>query len=83
MKLIYFAWIKSQIGISEEDVDPPESVTTVGELLTWLAERGPQFAAALQDRDVIRVAINQEFADTNATIAPGDEVALFPPVTGG
>jgi molybdopterin synthase sulfur carrier subunit len=83
MKVLYFAWLKSKIGVAEEDVAPPADVTTVGALLDWLAGRGPRHAAALADRSVVRVAINQEYAALDQPIRPGDEVALFPPVTGG
>ncbi len=83
MKLLYFAWLKTKTGRSEEEVSPPEGVATVGELLTWLEGRGPEFADALSDREAIRVAVNQSFAKNSDPIGPNDEVALFPPVTGG
>ncbi|GIK99248.1 MAG: molybdopterin synthase sulfur carrier subunit [Alphaproteobacteria bacterium] len=83
MKLLYFAWLKSKTGIGEEDVTPPPEVSTVAELLDWLAGRGPGYAAALADRRVVRVAVNQEYAGPEHPVAIGDEIALFPPVTGG
>ena len=83
MKLLYFAWLKSKTGIAEEQVEAPAEVTNVGELLTWLKGRGPGYAEALADLDVIRVAVNQEYAQPDHPVKPGDEVALFPPVTGG
>ena len=83
MKLLYFAWLRSKTGIGEEDVSPPAGIATVGELLDWLAGRGPGYAAALADRRVVRVAVNQEYVGPDHPVAPGDEVALFPPVTGG
>ncbi len=83
MKLLYFAWLRTRIGLAEEEVSPPEEVTTVGELLTWLEGRGGGYAEALARTDLVRVAVNQEFAGLDAPVAAGDEVALFPPVTGG
>ncbi len=83
MKLLYFAWLKTKTGMAEEDVAPPEGVATVGELLTWLEGRGPNFADALSDRQAIRVAVNQSYAKPGDPVGPDDEVALFPPVTGG
>ena len=83
MKLLYFAWIRTKTGIAEEEITPPDSVTTVGELLDWLKDRGPGYAAALADLGVVRVAVNQNYADHTAPVGPNDEVALFPPVTGG
>jgi molybdopterin synthase sulfur carrier subunit len=83
MKLLYFAWLRSKTGIGEEDVSPPAGIATVAELLDWIAGRGPGYAAALADRRVVRVAVNQEYVGPEHPVRPGDEVALFPPVTGG
>ncbi|MDJ0942725.1 MAG: molybdopterin converting factor subunit 1 [Kiloniellales bacterium] len=83
MKLLYFAWLKTRTGVGEEEVSPPPEVTTVRELLDWIRSRGGGYAEALSDLSVIKVAINQEFARPDDPVSPGDEVALFPPVTGG
>ena len=83
MHLLYFAWLKTKTGIAEEEVTPPDEVTTVGALLEWLKGRGPGHAEALADLSVVRVAVNQEYADPSDPVKPGDEIALFPPVTGG
>jgi molybdopterin converting factor subunit 1 len=83
MKLLYFAWLKSKTGIGEEEVSPPAEVSNVAELLDWLAQRGPGHAAALADRRIVRVAVNQEYVGPEHPVRAGDEVALFPPVTGG
>lgn len=83
MKLLYFAWLKTKTGMAEEDVTPPEGVATVGALLDWLEGRGANFADALADRGAIRVAVNQSYAKPGDPVGPDDEVALFPPVTGG
>jgi molybdopterin synthase sulfur carrier subunit len=83
MKLIYFAWVRERIGKSEEDLELPESVKTVSDLLAWLKERGENYEHALQHPKVIRVAINQEHVDHRETIAGAREIALFPPMTGG
>ena len=83
MKILYFAWLKGKVGIGEEAVAPPAEVTTVGALLDWLATRGLKHAAALANRSIVRVAVNQEYAGMDQPVKAGDEVALFPPVTGG
>ena len=83
MKLLYFAWLRTKIGISSEEVTPPDEVTDVGGLIDWLAGRGPGYADALANRDQVRGAVNQDFAGRDCAVSPGDEVALFPPVTGG
>lgn len=83
MKLVYFSWVKDRIGFGEEDVDLPETVKTVEDLLTWLPGRGENFANALADPAIIRVAVDQEYATPGADVTKASEVALFPPVTGG
>ena len=83
MKLLYFAWLKQRTGVAEETVSPPADVRTVADLVDWLRARGPGYAEALGDLRTIRVAVNQEFARFDSTIGPDDEIALFPPVTGG
>lgn len=83
MKLLYFAWLKTKTGIAEEEVAPPAEVTTVAELMAWLKGRGPGYAEALADPDALRVAVNQEYARPGDPVGADDEVALFPPVTGG
>ncbi len=83
MKVLYFAWLKTRRGLAEEELTLPAAVTNVAELLAWLRTLSPGHAAALADRPVVRVAVNQEYARAEDKVAPGDEVALFPPVTGG
>ena len=83
MKLLYFAWVRQKIGRSEETVDVPASVRTAGDLAAWLASRGEGYAEALADLKRVRVAINQEHSNFSTSVDAGDEVAFFPPVTGG
>ncbi len=83
MKLLYFAWLRTKIGVGSEQATPPDTVVDVDGLLDWLASRGPGYADALANRDQVRVAVNQEYVNGEAALEPGDEVALFPPVTGG
>jgi molybdopterin synthase sulfur carrier subunit len=83
MKLTYFAWVRERIGKAEEEIQPPESVVTVGDLLDWLQSRGDGYAAALAHPKVIRVAINQEHVGHGEAIGGAREIALFPPMTGG
>ena len=83
MTLLYFAWVREQIGRDSEEIALPADVQTVAALLDWLRSRGDGYAQALEDLSVIRVAVNQEFAAPDHAVTDGDEVALFPPVTGG
>jgi molybdopterin converting factor subunit 1 len=81
--ILYFAWLRERVGLAEESLRLPVGVTTVAELVDLLAARGPAYAAAFQNRRTVRCAVNQEFAEPSVTLRPGDEVAFFPPVTGG
>ena len=81
--ILYFAWLRERVGTGQEDLILPDGVGTVSDLLDYLATRGPGHAAALRDRRTVRCAVNQEFADPLSEVRAGDEVALFPPVTGG
>jgi molybdopterin synthase sulfur carrier subunit len=83
MKVLYFAWLRQKIGVGEETVDPPAEVGDVRALVEWLKGRGDGYCAAFQDIDAIKLAVNQEYASLDAPVAAGDEVAFFPPVTGG
>ncbi|MFN4088285.1 MAG: molybdopterin converting factor subunit 1 [Alphaproteobacteria bacterium] len=83
MRILYFAWLRSKAGVGEEEVAPPPHVATVGALIDWLAQRSPRHAEALANRGVVRAAVNQEHVTADHPVRPGDEVALFPPVTGG
>ncbi len=83
MKVLYFAWLRNKIGASSEEVSAPEDVQTVQQLIDWLKERGEGYADAFNDPSVIRAAVNQEHVAFDHPIKTGDEVAFFPPVTGG
>jgi molybdopterin synthase sulfur carrier subunit len=83
MKLVYFAWVRERIGVSEEEVVLPTGIVTVDDLLHWLKGRGEGYEEALQAPEVIRVAINQEHVDHSEAIAGATEIAFFPPMTGG
>ena len=83
MKLLYFAWVRQKIGRSEEELPVPASVDTVGALIDHLSRLGPEYAAAFTDPSRLRAAVNQRHVGFDAKVSPPDEVAFFPPVTGG
>lgn len=83
MKILYFAWVRSKVGLAEERVEPPAGVADVAGLVAWLRTRGPGYEAAFADMKVVRAAVNQEFVDPDHPVGAGDEIAFFPPVTGG
>lgn len=81
--LVYFAWVRERIGKTEEEIELPEAVVTVGDLLIHLRGLGEEYETALQYPDVIRVAINQEHVEHDEKIAGAREIGIFPPMTGG
>jgi sulfur-carrier protein len=83
MRLLYFAWLRARIGTAEEELALPSQVRDVKSLLEWLKSRGPGYAEALKDLSHVRVAVNQDYVGPEHPIRDGDEVAIFPPVTGG
>jgi molybdopterin synthase sulfur carrier subunit len=83
MTLLYFAWVRQKIGRSEESLDLPDGVTTIAELAAYLAARGGGYADAFADIKRMRAALNQEHVKFDAALSQNDEVAFFPPVTGG
>jgi molybdopterin synthase sulfur carrier subunit len=83
VKLLYFAWVRERIGKGEEVVDLPAGISTVADLMSWLAGRGEEYAFAFENPKVIRAAINRTHVKPNAAIAGAKEVAFFPPMTGG
>jgi molybdopterin synthase sulfur carrier subunit len=83
MKLLYFASVRQKIGRGEEDFPLPQGVRTVGELLDALRARGPHYAEALSEAARLRAARNQEHVPFDAPVHDADEIAFFPPVTGG
>lgn len=83
LTILYFAWVRERVGLSEEVVAPPASVADLAGLIAWLATRSPAHAAALGDTGRLRAAIDGRMAGPDAPIAGAREVSLFPPVTGG
>ncbi len=83
MKIVYFAWFREKVGCGEENASPPTKVATVADLIEWMKGRGDGYADAFSDTNVIRAAVNQEYVTLDHAVEDGDEVAFFPPVTGG
>ena len=83
MKILYFAAVRAKIGKGAEELAPPPDVKTVGQLMRFLQSRGEGYAEAFAGDARVRAAVNQEHASLETTVAPDDEVAFFPPVTGG
>lgn len=82
IKVLFFARVRDQVGCAELDMELPANVTDVAGFTEQVKARGEPFAAALSDPNVL-VAVNQEMANAEMTVEDGDEIAYFPPVTGG
>lgn len=83
IRLLYFASLREQLGIDREQIDLPPDVQQVADLVAHLRARGGAWEQVLADAEHVLVAINQEMARAEDPIADGDEIGLFPPVTGG
>jgi molybdopterin synthase sulfur carrier subunit len=83
LKVRYFAWVRERIGKPDEDIEVPDTVATVGELMTFLAARGEEYAHAFENPKVIRAAIDKAHVKAQTPLGKATEIAFFPPMTGG
>jgi molybdopterin synthase sulfur carrier subunit len=83
IKMRFFAGLREQLGTAAEDLELPPDVSTVAGLRAHLRARGGAYEKAFAEKSLVRIAVNQDMAPPTARIKPGDEVAFFPPVTGG
>lgn len=82
LKILYFASLREMLGLGSEQIDLPTGVNDVGGLLSLLAGRDGEWARLATVKN-LRYAVNQEMARLDSPVKAGDEVAFFPPVTGG
>jgi molybdopterin synthase sulfur carrier subunit len=80
--LRYFASLRETLGVGNEQIELPEDITDLSGLVRWLQNRDDTWMQALANKR-LHVAINQQIVTTNATVRDNDEIAWFPPVTGG
>ena len=83
IKILYFARIKEAVNYSTEEITLPSDIATIAALKNYLALRGETWTNLFSGKQIVRAAINHELVDNLAAIKAGDEVAFFPPVTGG
>ena len=79
--VLYFAWVRERIGLPREKVDT--KAATVADLIAELKAREERYALAFADTSSLRVALDQELSDFDASLDGVREVAFFPPMTGG
>ncbi len=83
MKILYFAWLREHTGCACEDIPLPNGVDTVGALIPHITRKSAGHKTALANLEAVRVAVNRVYGDFKTPVADGDEIAFFPPVTGG
>lgn len=84
MKLMYFSWIRERLDIADEVVDLPHEISTLGELVEWMKTRGEVFEAVFNQENIVRIAVDkQHVVDLKTNISSANEIAFFPPMTGG
>ena len=83
MNILYFAWMREHTGCAAEEIELPDGVTTVADLVPHIASQSDGHATALRNLKTVRVAVNRTHSALETPIKQGDEIAFFPPVTGG
>ena len=83
MVVKYFSWIKEHIGKSEEQIDLPNNITNVNQLINYLNEIDEKYNIIFEKKELIKIAVNKTYSSFDTNISNNDEIAFFPPVTGG
>ena len=83
MVIKYFSWIKEHIGKSEEQIDLPSNITNVNQLINYLNEIDEKYNIIFEKKELIKIAVNKTYSSFDDKISNSDEIAFFPPVTGG
>ena len=83
MVVKYFSWIKEHIGKSEEQIDLPNNITNVNQLINYLNEIDEKYNIIFEKKELIKIAVNKTYSSFDTNIINSDEIAFFPPVTGG
>ena len=83
MVVKYFSWIKEHIGKSEEKIDLPSNITNVNQLINYLNEIDKKYYIIFEKKELIKIAVNKTYSSFDDKISNSDEIAFFPPVTGG
>ena len=83
MRILYFGWVRTNIGLAEEEISLPPQVENVEDLIGFLRDQGDGYRTAFENIRTIRVAVDQEMAGMETLLSGSKEIALFPPMTGG
>ena len=83
MIIKYFSWIKEHVGKSEEQIELPDHINNVNELINYLNELDKKYSLILEKKKLIKIAVNKTYSSFNTNISNNDEITFFPPVTGG
>ena len=83
MVIKYFSWIKEHIGKSEEQIILPNHITNIIQLINYLNEMDEKYNILHEKKELIKIAVNKTYSSSDTNISNSDEIAFFPPVTGG
>ena len=83
MVIKYFSWIKEHIGKSEEQIILPSHITNINQLINYLNEMDEKYKLLYEKKELIKIAVNKTYSSFDTNISNSDEIAFFPPVTGG
>ena len=83
MVIKYFSWIKEHIGKSEEQLTIPSDIINVDQLINYLNERDTKYNLLFEKKELIKIAVNKTYSSFDTKVSNSDEIAFFPPVTGG
>ena len=83
VRLVYFAWVRERVGKTDEEVELPQGIATIADLVAWLKGRGEEYAHAFENEAVVRAALDHAHVKPDAAIRGAREIAFFPPMTGG
>lgn len=81
--VLYFAWMRERVGTDQETLDLPQTVVTVSDLIEHLKHQSAGHSSAFENTALIRVALDQDHATLESPLGSAQEIAFFPPVTGG
>ena len=83
MVIKYFSWIKEHMGKSEEQIVLPSHITDINQLINYLIEIDEKYNLIYEKKEIIKIAVNKTYSSFDTNISNSDEIAFFPPVTGG